>query len=165
MTTRAAIIGLTAALASMAVPAVASAAPVIQFNGTTGQFGNNTPDSTFTDTFNFVTEAGLVTINLFSFAMNAATNVDFNNNSALNTRPLDVVSTGDLEFRQTLQQRVSAGTQTLTVSGIAASKGTYSGTISFAAVPEPAVWGFMILGFAAVGGAMRRRAKVTLRAA
>ena len=33
-------------------------------------------------------------------------------------------------------------------------------SFSVTAVPEPAVWGMMILGFAAVGGAMRRRTTV-----
>jgi hypothetical protein len=32
-----------------------------------------------------------------------------------------------------------------------------------AAVPEPATWGMMILGFGLVGGAMRRRPKTTVR--
>jgi hypothetical protein len=34
------------------------------------------------------------------------------------------------------------------------------GAISVAAVPEPATWALMILGFGAVGGAMRRRQSV-----
>lgn len=34
------------------------------------------------------------------------------------------------------------------------------GAISFGGVPEPATWAFMILGFGAVGGAMRRRQSV-----
>lgn len=35
--------------------------------------------------------------------------------------------------------------------------------LSAAAVPEPATWGLMILGFGAVGGAMRRRRSVTAK--
>jgi hypothetical protein len=34
---------------------------------------------------------------------------------------------------------------------------------SAGAVPEPATWGLMILGFGLVGGAMRRRQKISLR--
>ena len=154
------------AVSSFAIPAAASAAPVIQFNGTTGEFGNNTPASRFSDTYQFVTGAGRVTINLFSFAINAATNVNFNGTkTTFNDRPLDEVSSGDLEFRQTIQQQVTAGTQTLVVTGASGPKGTYAGTISFAAVPEPAVWAFMMLGFGLVGGAMRRRTSVTFRTA
>ena len=43
----------------------------------------------------------------------------------------------------------------ISVSGPAASG--FKGTISFAAVPEPATWGMMVLGFAAAGMALRRR--------
>nr|WP_074204521.1 PEPxxWA-CTERM sorting domain-containing protein [Parasphingorhabdus marina] len=35
--------------------------------------------------------------------------------------------------------------------------------ISTSAVPEPATWAFMIFGFGAIGGAMRRQRKTTLK--
>ena len=165
MKIRTALVGV-AAFASIAAAVPAAAAPLIQFNGRTGEFGNNTPASSFSDLYQFTTQAGRVTINLFSFAMNARTNVDFNGNlTTLNDRPLDEVSSGQLEFRQTLNQRVDAGVQNLVITGVAGTKGTYAGTISFAGVPEPAVWAFMILGFGAVGGGMRRREKMVVRPA
>lgn len=47
---------------------------------------------------------------------------------------------------------------TIEVIGTTASKGgTFSGTMTFAAVPEAATWLSMLAGFAMVGAAMRRR--------
>lgn len=40
--------------------------------------------------------------------------------------------------------------------------GSYSGTINVAAVPEPATWAMMLLGFFGVGLALRRRANPVL---
>ncbi|MEO0441990.1 MAG: PEPxxWA-CTERM sorting domain-containing protein [Pseudomonadota bacterium] len=40
---------------------------------------------------------------------------------------------------------------------------SFSGSITFTAVPEPATWAFMIFGFGAVGGAMRRQRKANVK--
>ncbi len=56
----------------------------------------------------------------------------------------------------------------LTLGGEVRRGGTLSTSLSYAAstgVPEPATWGLMILGFGAVGGAMRRRRTATLATA
>lgn len=57
---------------------------------------------------------------------------------------------------------LDAGMHTLYVNGdiTAGPIASYSGTINFLtpAVPEPATWGMMLLGFAGMGMAMRRRA-------
>jgi hypothetical protein len=46
-------------------------------------------------------------------------------------------------------------------SNIAATAGTRSGngliTINFIGVPEPSTWAFLLLGFAGIGAALRRR--------
>jgi hypothetical protein len=39
----------------------------------------------------------------------------------------------------------------------------YTGTPGLSAVPEPATWAMMILGFGLVGGVMRRRQRQTVR--
>ena len=54
---------------------------------------------------------------------------------------------------------------TLTVNGVSRGNGSYGGQLSFTpgAVPEPATWGMMILGFGMVGGAMRRRTTVAFK--
>lgn len=55
---------------------------------------------------------------------------------------------------------LAAGTYTLTVMGSRGETGAFGGNVSFAAsnaVPEPGTWAMMLLGFGAVGFAMRRR--------
>jgi hypothetical protein len=52
---------------------------------------------------------------------------------------------------------------TITVSGTSRGLGGYGGHATFTpAVPEPATWGMMLLGFGAVGFAMRRRRRPAL---
>lgn len=51
---------------------------------------------------------------------------------------------------QTTRLRFSAG-------GVSDSLGGYVDNITLAAVPEPATWALFILGFGAIGGALRRR--------
>ena len=52
-----------------------------------------------------------------------------------------------------------AGTYTLHIQGTRGSNASYEGGIAFAAVPEPATWAMMLIGFGAVGYSMRRRRK------
>lgn len=54
---------------------------------------------------------------------------------------------------------LTAGPHSITTDGTVFGSGkvSYSGTINIAAVPEPAVWAMMILGFGVIGGVMRRR--------
>ena len=55
-------------------------------------------------------------------------------------------------------QNILAGFHTITVTANAPTgTGSYSGNINLAIVPEPATWAMMLLGFGAVGFAMRRR--------
>ena len=61
---------------------------------------------------------------------------------------------------------LSAGMHTIYVNGNVVGNsgdGSYSGVINLSsAVPEPATWGMMLLGFGAVGFAMRRRRQPVL---
>ena len=63
------------------------------------------------------------------------------------------------DFTQSL---AAGGTALFTVGNNGAYAFDTTGlTLSVSAVPEPATWGLMILGFGAVGGAMRRRRAAT----
>ena len=56
-----------------------------------------------------------------------------------------------------------AGDYRLTFGGTTTGGGGESGTLSFfQAVPEPSTWGMMLLGFAGIGFAMRRRRQPAL---
>ena len=53
---------------------------------------------------------------------------------------------------------LAGGDYRLYLSGTSTNSGNaYSGTVTLAAVPEPATWALFILGFGAVGAGMRRR--------
>lgn len=59
---------------------------------------------------------------------------------------------------------IGAGAHSIFVNGSVVGTtgdGSYSGTLNVTAVPEPATWAMMLLGFAVVGGAMRRRERQT----
>jgi hypothetical protein len=60
---------------------------------------------------------------------------------------------------------LAAGLHTITVKGsiLGPGGGAYSGTVNVAPpVPEPATWAMMLVGFGAVGFAMRRRRRPAL---
>jgi hypothetical protein len=61
-----------------------------------------------------------------------------------------------------LGQFLKAGTYTLHIKGTRGNFAAFSGDISFGAVPEPSTWAMMLLGFGAVGFAMRRRRRPAL---
>jgi hypothetical protein len=52
---------------------------------------------------------------------------------------------------------LGAGTYTVQIRSFSGPNGTYTGALSLGAVPEPATWAFLILGFGLIGGAIRRR--------
>ena len=54
---------------------------------------------------------------------------------------------------------LAKGYYTVTISGVQPNE-ALSSTVSVAAVPEPAAWALMIVGFAGIGGAVRRRSSV-----
>jgi hypothetical protein len=57
---------------------------------------------------------------------------------------------------------LSAGANSISVSGISRGNGSYGGSIAFTpSVPETATWGMMILGFVGMGAVMRYRRKST----
>jgi hypothetical protein len=58
---------------------------------------------------------------------------------------------------------VGIGTHTINVAGsLIGPNGSYAGTLNVAAVPEPATWAMMLLGFGAMGLVIRRRRRPVL---
>jgi hypothetical protein len=55
------------------------------------------------------------------------------------------------------QYAIGAGTYTLTIMGDNNGPGSLAGTVTINAVPEPAAWAMMLIGFGAIGASMRRR--------
>jgi PEP-CTERM motif len=52
---------------------------------------------------------------------------------------------------------LGVGTYHINLAGTAPLGTTWQGTVNFSAVPEPATWGLMLLGFGLMGASMRRR--------
>ena len=165
------VYSLAALAASVAIAPAVSAAPTISIDTGSGTFGNNhvvctapaTAPCTFSDTIQFTTPAGYtLTSATISSAMAGAdmtTNIDFTS-VTLNGVQFTTLASGLVEFRSLLSQTIVAGaTNTLVISGTTGGNGAYGGSLTFstAAVPEPAAWALMILGFGVVGYALRRR--------
>ncbi len=168
-----------AALAAAAFSAPAYAVPTISCDSATNAssctFGNPTAAdgvvSPFTDMFTFtIAFAKKLNGTLNSAISGPRSDVNFGTNGTRLFGPglpasgliwSPGVGSGNPEFRSITNKLLTAGTYTLSVRGTSQPNGSYSGALSLGAVPEPATWAFMILGFGLVGGALRRRKAVT----
>jgi len=154
----AAAVFVTVSSAAAAIMPVTFTAPGADgsFSGTFGDTGITS--TTFTDTFTFTLPTGLASSTVSSTFQGATTDVNFTS-VTLNGQTFNVGDAGKNEFRFIDDLSVTSGEQTLIVSGTSAGNGSYSGTIAFAprAVPEPATWGLMILGFGGIGAMTRSR--------
>ena len=124
-----------------------------------GTFGNTDIGAAgaFSNSFDFLLPTGLTNFTISSTSSSPATNVNFTTVS-FNGMDFAVNSTGTFEIRSLEGAPVMlGGQQHLVVSGTTGASGAYAGTISFAAVPEPATWGLMIVGFGGIGGLLRSR--------
>ena len=157
------LFAVATALACAAAPA--GAAPIIDFNGTSGAFSStNLGEGSFDDTFTFtVDDMGLVSSNITSIAIDALTDITFSS-VTLNGIEFTNLLTGTQEFRSIQNVSVSVGDQTLRVQGNSGGNGAYAGTLAFRAqaVPEPAGWTTMVLALGLLGGALKmsRRKKM-----
>ena len=128
---------------------------------------------TFSDVITFLTPAGF---NLASATLTSnytttslTDNLDFLS-ATFNGNAFSLNPNGQGEYAAIFNQWISPGTNTIIVSGNAGNlsglpqdiNAAIAGQLTFAempAVPEPATWAMMLLGFGGMGVAMRRRRK------
>jgi len=156
-------IAAAAMVAGVAAPAMA--VTIIDVSSGTGHFDNViTAPGAFSDVYSFTlpvtgnaVAASVTTIQL------QGTDIDF---SSIKLDSYNFTQTGFDPGQETWELsniNLGGGAHSLTLSGvkIGNSPRSYSGTIELAGVPEPAVWGMMLLGFGLVGSAMRSRKTTT----
>lgn len=154
-----------AAIAMMA--SAAEAATYINYSsvGSDGgfsiTFGNTgITDPSFSDTFDFTMPSGVADFVVTSTMSSGSQNIDFTS-VAFNGAEFDASVIGWNEFSFLNGVSVTKDAlQRLVLSGTSGGNGSYSGVITFmpttAAVPEPASWALLILGFGGAGAALRQ---------
>jgi len=152
------VLGAAVAASIAAIAPAAADATVISYTTNPGV-------GAFSDSYTFSSPTGAsLSVYLGSILSGPKTDVNFTS-AKLNGASLSVISTGSSELRQLLDIPIAANEiVTLVVNGSSQLYGSYSVTFATAgAVPETATWALMVLGFGAVGYAMRRRvAKTTV---
>ncbi|THD63280.1 FxDxF family PEP-CTERM protein [Phenylobacterium sp.] len=124
----------------------------------------NASTGAFTDTFDFFLPTGLagasVITTLSGQAVNDLTfsNITFNGATGSTTSG-GGQATAHVDFQKITQ----GGEQELVITGNGGSAATFGGTVSFVlgnAVPEPATWALMIMGFGGAGALLRNRRRM-----
>jgi hypothetical protein len=181
------VLGLLGATAAIAAASSANAAVVVVGGGTTVDvtgpttldgginfslgYSDSGSTSPFTETLQWTNSlAGIYGITLSTTAAVAggANDVDITNaflsgGSILGSLGLNPdIDNTDLNEDYSLNTFLDSGTYLLTIQGTRGTTGSFGGNVAFTAVPEPATWGMMLLGFGAVGFAMRRRRQPAL---
>lgn len=149
-----------------------------------GTFGDTgIPAGTFTDLYDFIIPqtgigSGSLTTTVDLNGLNGPTDLDIisvtvngllatavyrDASGAVCTTP-GVGSCGATETFAIDNVPITAGAPNeIAVSGVSRGNGSYGGNATFTpAVPEPATWGMMLLGFGAMGFAMRRKRQPVL---
>src|SRR5256885_12277993 len=131
-------------------------------------YSNSSTTTPFSETVSWMNDlAGLYTITLTTGAVtvNGPTDVDISAAFVTGTGIIgqldlnpDLANTDLNETYKLLAQALGAGTYTLTIQGTRGAIGSYGGNVAFQAdaVPEPATWALMLLGFGAIGWPLRR---------
>lgn len=170
------VAGALATTAMMAAAVPAQAAITVNDGGTTVSYG--TPSGTeldfsfgyeetglenpFTALLDFTNTLG----GIYQFSLSTSSpavtfiSADISDGSGVLGSLSFVGSLGPNVFWGLENFALDAGNYVLTITGTntgANPSSSLAGNVHFAAVPEPATWGMMILGFGLLGGLMRRR--------
>lgn len=119
----------------------------------------------FSALFDFlVPSSGIASIAGVTILSDPESNITFTSGLLDGTVPFTITN-GSTDIASLFMQNISGGTHTFQLNGVLSSTGEsgvggIGGNISYSlgAVPEPATWALFILGFGAVGGAMRSQA-------
>ena len=108
-------------------------------------------------TFNFPASGWASTYVSSIKARLESTNIDFTSIS-LNGNPF-TIENGNFDIGYLEDLFVGTELQSLVINGVSGGNGSYSVDVAFSpsAVPEPATWAMMIIGFTGAGVAIRRR--------
>jgi hypothetical protein len=126
--------------------------------------------TSFNDTFTFTVAGtpGAANAQVSTILLNGSQNINFSSitldGNAFVKTSADGTTTEVPETWALLNPvLVGIGTHTINVMGnLIGPNGSYSGTLNVQAVPEPASWAMMLIGFGAMGLAVRRRRRPAL---
>ena len=136
-------------------------------------FEDTNTDSPFSDTISWMNDlAGVYSVRVVTNAFQGANGPDDVDITAAFITGTGILSPinlladpGNTDLRElyTLADLgLTAGTFTLTVQGTRGDGSVFGGHVTADAVPEPATWGMMLLGFGALGWQLRRRRRHVL---
>ena len=138
--------------------------------GSTGNFAAVQNGGSFsvnfgaTDLFSF-TLGSLDTFNSLTLRFADGTSQLFSGGQITNDPAFDSGNQTSTETNGTVSYRITSGSL-ITGATFAASGNSFEfDNLAVSAVPEPAAWGMMILGFGLVGGVMRRKPSVQFKLA
>lgn len=164
-TTAAALLATTAAPA-LAVTTFNPPSQVINIVNDSGVFGATTDDlGAFSHVFSFtIPIGGNYGSSTVTTTIQGLRDIDFTS-VLLDAHAFTKVLGDPGETWQISGILLTGGNHTITLNGVKSGTGfsSYAGTLELGAVPEPAAWGMMLLGFGLVGSSMRsRKGKTTV---